>query len=222
MDLPAFGLTGPNATDDYKITTYVQFVVDVLNALGVKKFIVAGNSLGGEVAWNLAHMYPERVAKLVLLDASGYKFSSNSEPIAFKIAQAPVLGRLLEFILPRGIVEKSVGNVFGDPAKASKDIVDRVFDLTLRPGNRRALPLRLAQRFTSNPENLKTITQPTLIMWGEKDRLIPIEVAQWFLRDIQNSRLVVFESLGHVPHEEGPNETVIEFKKFLEEQIAER
>ena len=216
MDLPAFGLTGPNPSDDYRITTYTQFVIKVMDAIKVRKFILAGNSLGGEIAWNLAYSHPERVEKLILIDASGYAFSSASEPIAFKIARTPVLGKLLEYILPHSIVEKSVRNVFGNPEKATSDIIDRVSDLTLRPGNRRALPLRLAQRFKSNPDNIKSITTPTLILWGGKDRLIPPEVALWFKRDIKGASLVVLDELGHVPHEEDPLVTVNEVKRFLE------
>lgn len=215
MDLPAFGLTGPNATDDYKITSYTQFVVNVMNAMDVEKFILVGNSLGGEIAWNIASKHPQRLEKLILIDASGYKFISTSEPVALKIARMPILGKLLEYILPRSIVEKSVRNVFGNPNKATDEIIDRVSDLTLRAGNRRVLPLRLAQRFTSNSEEVKSITTPTLIIWGGQDRLIPVEVAQWFKRDIKDSKLAIFEQLGHVPHEEGPAETVNEAKKFI-------
>jgi pimeloyl-ACP methyl ester carboxylesterase len=215
MDLPAFGLTGPNLTDDYRITAYTEFVINVMNVMKVEKFILAGNSLGGEIAWNIANQQPKRVEKLILIDASGYKSSSTSEPVAFKIARTPVLGKLLEYVLPRSIVEKSVSNVFGNPDKVTDEIIDRVSDLTLRPGNRRALPLRLAQRFTSNPENIKSISTPTLIMWGGQDRLIPVEAAQWFKRDIKDSKIIIFEHLGHVPHEEGPAETVSEAKRFI-------
>ena len=187
----------------------------MMDAMKVEKFILAGNSLGGEIAWNVAYQYPHRVEKLMLIDASGYEFNSSSEPIAFKIARAPVLGKLLEYILPRSLVEKSIRNVFGDPDKVTSELVDRVSDLTLRPGNRRALPLRLAQRFKSNPENIKFITTPTLIIWGGQDRLIQPEVAQWFKRDVKGSKLVVFDHLGHVPHEEGAVETVTEAKRFI-------
>jgi pimeloyl-ACP methyl ester carboxylesterase len=221
LDLPGFGLTGPNASADYHGDTYARFVLALLDQLKVQRFALAGNSLGGEIAWRVASLAPQRVDRLVLVDAAGYPFTPESMPLGFRIARMPGLRRLPEHLLPRGLVEQSVRNVYGDPAKVGSALVDRYFELTLREGNRRAL----TQRFEAQAEDIALAEQniariralklPTLILWGERDRLIPPAIGQRFQADIAGSQLQVFSGLGHVPHEEDPAATVKPVLAFL-------
>jgi pimeloyl-ACP methyl ester carboxylesterase len=127
----------------------------------------------------------------------------------------PVLAPLMRNTLPRGLVERSVRNVYGNPAKVTPELVDLYADMALREGNRRALGLRMAQRLAVAPERIATLKLPTLILWGGQDRLIPPDNAQKFARDITGSRLVMFDDLGHVPHEEDPGRTIAPVKAFL-------
>ena len=121
-------------------------------------------------------------------------------------------------LLPRGLVERSVKNVYGDPSKVTPELVDRYFELTLRAGNRAALGRRMDQvPAEGDVAKLTSLPMPTLILWGGQDRLIPPENARRFDADIPHSRLVMFEKLGHVPHEEDPASTVAEFQRFLDE-----
>ena len=133
------------AAGDYRSETYARFVLQLMDALQVQRFVIAGNSLGGEVAWRTALMAPERVAKLILVDAAGPDFQSASVPIGFMLAQVPVLNRVIDWVLPRPLVVSSLQDVYGDPAKVSDALVDRYYQLTLREGNRRALVQRLQQ-----------------------------------------------------------------------------
>ncbi len=216
LDLPGFGLTGPNAQDDYRVGTYARFVLDTLDALGVGRFTVGGNSLGGEVAWQVAAAAPGRVERLILVDAGGYAFKPESLPIGFHLARMPVASRLLEYTLPRPLMEASVRNVYGDPARVTPELVDRYEALTLRAGNRRALARRFGQlEFGADAARIATLRLPTLILWGGRDRLIPPENGRHFQRDIPDACLVVFDDLGHVPHEEDPARTVAAVVDFL-------
>ncbi|WP_341916044.1 alpha/beta hydrolase [Polaromonas sp. YR568] len=219
FDLPGFALTGPNRQNDYSVEAYVRFVTAVVDQLGVQRFVLAGNSLGGQVAWATAVALPQRVARLVLVDASGYSPESASVPpslpLGFRIARMPALRVLTQYTLPRSIVEKSVRNVYGDPSKVTPELVDLYRDMTLRAGNRQALGRRMDQGYSGEVAGLKTLAIPTLILWGGQDRLIPLEFGQRFARDITGSRLVVFDELGHVPHEEDPARTVAVVKTFL-------
>ena len=215
FDLPAFGLTGPNPNNDYSIAAYVRLVVGVVDKLGVKQFVLAGNSLGGQIAWGTALAHPQRVGKLVLIDAAGYPFQPTSIPIGFRIARMPGVRVLMEHVLPRGVVDSSVRNVYGDPAKVTPELVDRYYELTLRAGNRKALAYRMDQRLSGDEAGIKSLKVPTLILWGAKDRLIPLDSAERFAADIKGSKLVVFDALGHVPHEEDAQKTVDVFKAFL-------
>jgi pimeloyl-ACP methyl ester carboxylesterase len=216
FDLPGFGLTGPAPNGDYRMETYVRFVTHLLDTLGTHRVVLAGNSLGGWIAWRVAVARPGLVQRLILVDAAGYPFESQSVPIGFRLARIPVLNKLVQRILPRSVVEGSVRNVFGDPAKVTPALVDRYYDLARREGNRAALVARFAQAH-SDPDTtaIRTIRQPTVIMWGERDRLIPPDNAVRFARDIPGSRVLMFANLGHVPHEEDPVVTLAAVRRFL-------
>jgi pimeloyl-ACP methyl ester carboxylesterase len=222
FDLPGFGLTGPftgqYAVDDYRGDTYARFVLDVMDALKLPRVVIGGNSLGGEIAWRVATLAPARFERLILVDASGYAFAPDSVPLGFRIARLPLLNRIGEHLLPRALVAQSVSNVYGDPTRVTDALVDRYFELALREGNRRALGLRMQQlEAGAQAERIKTLALPTLILWGARDRLIPPATAQRFAADIRGARLVVFDSLGHVPQEEDPARTVQAVIGFLPE-----
>jgi pimeloyl-ACP methyl ester carboxylesterase len=220
LDLPAFGLTGPFsgrfAGQAYTGPNYAAFVLAVLDRLGVQRFAIAGNSLGGEVAWRIAALAPQRVSKLVLVDAAGYPLDGRNIPLGWQVARLPVLGRLTEHFLPRPVIVQGLVAVYGDPAKISEPLVDRYFELTLREGNRAALVQR-AQTWSPAEGVAKVtgVTAPTLVLWGGRDRIIPPANAQRFAGDIAGAKVVMFDDLGHVPQEEDPGRTVAAVVDFL-------
>ncbi len=220
LDLPAYGLTGPNPTSDYSQEFYATFIHDFLTKLGVKQCIIAGNSLGGSIAWNFAVKYPEKVSKMILVDAGGYAMKSKSVPIAFQVAGWPMVKNLFKYVTPRSIVQKSVENVYADKSKVSDDLIDRYFELSLREGNRQAFIDRMSEFRNKGIANdktakIKNLAMPTLIIWGDKDLLIPLEVGEKFHTDLPNDTLVVFKDLGHTPMEEDAEKTVAVVKEFL-------
>ena len=85
MDLPGFGLTGPNRDDDYRIERYVEFVEAFRRRLGLESFALAGNSLGGEIAWSYTVAHPDRVSALVLVDPAGYPIDRPA--LVFRLAK---------------------------------------------------------------------------------------------------------------------------------------
>lgn len=216
FDLPAFGLTGPSRDSDYHIEAYVRTVIGVMDAVDVHRAVLGGNSLGGNIAWHVAVAHPQRVERLVLVDAAGYPFKSESVPIGFRIARIPLLNQMMRHVLPRAMVEQSVRNVYGDPSKVTPELVQQYYDLTRRAGNREAVVTRFRQqRDGADTLAIRTIRQPTLILWGGNDRLIPPTTAARFGRDIAGSTVVIFPELGHVPHEEDPAVTFKVLKNFL-------
>jgi len=215
FDLPGFGLTGPNADGDYSLQRYVVFTRNLLARLGVARAIVGGNSLGGEVAWQLALADPARVAGLVLVDATGYNFVPEVLPLGFRIARTPVLREPMRWVLPRRAIEQSVTDVYGDPSRVSAALVDRYYELALREGNRVALMQRMDQMAPGPVERPPEIKVPTLILWGGKDRLILPKWGEAFHQAIPGSRLVSFASLGHVPQEEDPAATLVAVRDWL-------
>jgi pimeloyl-ACP methyl ester carboxylesterase len=216
FDLPGFGLTGPSPDGDYTMAANVRFVRALMDRLGIARCVLAGNSLGGNIAWETAYAMPDRVAKLVLVDSGGYPLSSTAVPIGFRIARIPVLNRLTGSLLPRDLIEASLRSVYGDPAKVTPELVDLYFAMTIREGNRQALVQRFEQSdFGGQASRIATLKLPTLILWGGRDRLIPPDNAEHFHRDIAGSRLVVFDDLGHVPQEEDPQRSAAVLDDFL-------
>ena len=220
FDLPGFGLTGPfggdYARDDYHADTLARFTLDFLDALHVQRFVVGGNSLGGEVAWRVATLAPARVDALILVDATGYRFVPEREPLGFQFARTRVLNRIGEYLTPRSVVEDSVKSVYADPSRVNGALVDRYFELLTREGNRHAFNIAMQQAATDfAPERIRTLKLPTLILWGAQDRLVPPVNATHFHDDIAGSALNILPGLGHVPQEEDARASVTPVRGFL-------
>jgi pimeloyl-ACP methyl ester carboxylesterase len=216
LDLPGFGLTGPRADARYGLDDDVAFVTAVLDRLQLQRVVLAGNSLGGRIAWRTATLAPQRVDRLVLVDPAGLPDSIRSVPLGWQLARLPVLGKLTEWLLPRAAVVQGLVAVYGDPQRIDDALVDRYHDLTLREGNRAALRQRLRQYVPGeHAQAIAGIRQPTLILWGGRDTVIDPAAAAGFERLIPGSTRVMFEQLGHVPHEEDPAATLVPVQAFL-------
>lgn len=226
MDLPGHGLTGRVPGDDYSRAGMAAFVVEVMDMLRVERFAVAGNSMGGGVAAQLALTHPERVDALILVDAAGIPVARDEDdvPLAFRIARTPVLSKIMSFILPRSLVEEGVRKVFVDQSKVTDEMISRYFDLSLHEGNREATRIRFSSYAAQDEEafaaRLGEITMPTLIMWGDKDGLIPVSAAHEFKARIPHAELVIYENVGHVPMEEVAEESAEDVRRFLGGALA--
>jgi pimeloyl-ACP methyl ester carboxylesterase len=206
FDLPGFGLTGPNPNHDYSTSYYNQVIDSLLTALHVSRVIIVGNSLGGSIATQYAIYQPAKVRGLVLVDAAGLPPAKKTTgAIGFKLAQMPVINRLLTIITPRVLVKKSLEDAYGDIGKVTDSLTTQYFDMLTREGNRKALVDRMRQGWQEKSSDfLSNVEAPTLIVWGSKDRLIPVENAELFQQKIKNSQVHIWDNLGHVPMEEDP------------------
>ena len=207
-DLPGFGLTGPRADRDYRVPTYAATMARFMEALGVARYSVAGNSLGGNIAWNLALDHPDRLTGLVLINATGYP--EKTLPAGIRLARNPVLRPLLRRWMPRAAVERNLRSLVGSRSDIVDDaMVDRAYRLMSRPGNRSAF-VDLAN--TNQPDRSREITAisvPTLVL-----RSAGID-GQHFARDIAGSREVVHADGGHLLPEEDPTWVADAISSFL-------
>ncbi len=221
MDLPAFGLTGPNKSGDYSIKQYTQFLEEFVVKMKLDSMFLAGNSLGGNIAWNYASKNPEKVQKLILVDASGLP-TNKPQPWIFKMAKTPVLSKLFLYITPRSIIEDNLKQVYEDDTKISDAQITRFHDMALREGNRKAFVDRAKIDFTiseaSKKEQLQNIQTPTLLIWGAKDTWIPLDNGKRMDALLPNSKLVVLQNSGHVPMEENPIESFKVLNDFLHQK----
>ncbi len=216
MDIPAFGLTGPDPKADYSIEGYTNFLKDFLDELEIDSMYLVGNSLGGNISWSFAGTYPDRVKKLVLIDASGL-ISNKDLPWIFTLARTPVLNSIIKYFTPRSITEDNLKQVYWDDSKVTEDIIDRYHQMVLREGNRQAFIDRAKTEYGDLSPLLSNIKSPTLIIWGEDDTWIPVSDASRFDSQIANSRIHIMKQTGHVPMEERPKKSVEETINFFDE-----
>lgn len=224
FDQVGHGLTGPDPVHDYSRANFTADIAEVLDALGVEKAIVAGNSMGGKHALSFAVTYPERVSGLILVDGSGAPLPEEEKPeededsgnIGFAIAQTPGINLLVEQITPRSLIRQSLEESVSNQAVVTEEAVDRYWEMLRYPGNRRATLKRFSSPYDPlTEEEIAAVTTPTLILWGDEDRLIPVEAGQWLDRIMPNSQIVVYEGIGHLPHEEAPQATLKAVKEWL-------
>ena len=212
-DLPGFGLTGPDPTGDYSEARGQAVLAAVMERLGIARASLVGNSLGGRLAWEFAAANPVRVERLVLVSPDGF-----ASP-GFGYGQKPEIGpvvRLMRYVLPSVLVRMSLQPAYGDPAKMTPEVLARYRDLMLAPGVRGAMLARMEQAERQPPEPvLRTISAPTLLVWGERDAMIPFRNAADYRAAIPDARVVSFPTLGHVPFEEAPEETIGAVRDFL-------
>jgi len=221
MDMPGHGLTGAVPNDDYSRTGMVAFVHEVTQKLGLKRYAMGGNSMGGGVAAQYTETYPCEVSALILVDASGIprKHQPGEKiPLGFRLARMPGLNKILLYVTPRSIIEEGLRKVFVDQSKVTEDMVARYYDLTLYDGNRRATGIRF--RLSPNDQDvagkLSKIKAPTLILWGDKDGLIPVEYAGEFAKRIAGAKVVIYPNVGHIPMEEVAEKSATDVQGFLQ------
>lgn len=219
LDLPAHGLTGATREGLYTNAAYVGVVERLVDRLGLARFVLGGNSMGGGVSWRYAVRHPDRVAGLVLVDASGKPQPKGARPpIGFNLARIPVIREVMATVTPRALIEASFKQSIANQAIATPAMIDRYWELLLYPGNRRATVQRFGQYQGENTAatDLPKLTVPTLIIWGREDHFIPLEVGEWFNQTIPGSRITVLDKVGHIPMEEAPDRSLAPVLELLE------
>ncbi len=219
MDLPGFGLTGPHPNHEYSIEAYVAFLAAFLEATHVEQCYLAGNSLGGLIAYQFAAAHPDKVKKLLLLDPAGYPITNAKGSLAFTLGRIPVLKNILKVITPISLVRKSLEDAYGDITLVTDELVEQYRDMACREGNREALVQRLNLEHKTDTTVIGTLAIPTLVIWGELDQLIPVAHAYKFSRDLPVDSLVVLPGIGHVPMEESPQLIIPLVTGFIKDSL---
>jgi len=221
VDLPGHGLTGPWPRNEYTIDAYADFIEVLADALNLDRFAVAGQSMGGAVAWTFAATRPERVSELILVDSSGYP-GEGPTPWSTRLARMRVLGDIGIYFKPDYFVRRRLREIYANPAMVTPERVRRVSDLQRFPGNRAATLQRARTQEPLDPSMLRSLDVPTLIIWGAQDRWVPVADAFHFQRDIAHSHLAIFSKLGHAPMEEDPKATAEAVAAFLPTEVPVR
>ncbi|ADR20519.1 hydrolase [Marivirga tractuosa] len=222
IDLPGHGLTGPNPQAQYDTDYYASVLWKMMDSLQYDSIAIAGNSMGGQVAYKMALQNPSRVQNLILLNSSGAslkkdtsKFRDQNKFSVFTLINHPIFSQLMTRITPKSLFEMSLEQVYYDKSKISEDKIQLYYDLMLQEGNREATLQRFKQRAPSEFDRLSEMEIPTLIVWGKYDNWIPVSHAYHFDSILPNSSLKIYDDGGHVPMEEIPVKTADDVLKFL-------
>jgi abhydrolase domain-containing protein 6 len=204
-DLPGFGESDRSVDRDYRVQAQAHRLCEFLDALGIDRCHLAGNSMGGFIALQFALDYPGRLASLTLLDNAGVAGANASElQRAIERRENPLelktmadVERLLTFVYRKPpFMPRQFKRVLLDDALANERVLDKVFWTLASEGIAGVLNARLDE-----------VRAPTLIVWGRHDQLIDVSAVDELRRGIANSVAVIFEHVGHVPMLEAPQET---------------
>jgi pimeloyl-ACP methyl ester carboxylesterase len=217
FDQAGHGLTGPHPKDCYTVNCYVEAVDQVARQRGLVKFILGGNSMGGGISYAYARQHPEKLAGLLLVDPSGAPQKKKADlPIGFRIAQLPGISWLTQIITPRSLVETSLKQSVSNQDIVTPANVDLYWKMLRREGNRRATGLRFAEY--GNRKQAAPLTGspiPTLIIWGDKDKLIDVSAAPWFAKQFTNNQIKIYHGIGHLPMEEIANQSASDVSAWI-------
>ncbi|MBC7973833.1 MAG: alpha/beta hydrolase, partial [Myxococcales bacterium] len=214
FDLPGSGLSAPDPAGDYSDARSIALLLALMDRLGLARASIVGHSIGGRIAWTFAARHPERIDKLVLVAPDGF-----ASP-GFEYGKAPAVPLLLQamrFVLPKALLRMNLAPAYADPAALTDAVTTRYHDLMLAPGARTAMLARMAQTVLVDPVPLlRRIRAPTLLVWGERDAMIPIANADDYLAALPDAKRVAIRGAGHVVHEEAAAASVAAAIAFLD------
>ncbi|MEM9988046.1 MAG: alpha/beta fold hydrolase, partial [Pseudomonadota bacterium] len=212
-DLLGHGLTGPDKRKRYTPHQRADFLASVMDALGIEKANLAGNSLGGLVAWRFAAQNPDHVEKLILIAPAAYPINGVTDDPA---PIPPTIDQFMRYAPDSG-VRISLELLYGDSSLVTNDRVALAGHMMKSAENGEAFIDHLEAFTLPNPTaDLAKIIAPTLIMWGRSDGFIPPTHAAMMRDAIPNAELALYSGIGHLPQEEAPIRTVTDAKRFLE------
>ncbi len=212
-DLPGFGLPGADSSGDYTDARSIVVLLALMDRVGVTRASIVGNSMGGRIAWTFAALHPERTDKLVLVSPDGFASPGLEYGAAPKV---PLMMRALPYVLPSFMLRASLAPAYANSDVVTEALFKRYRDMMLAPGVRSAIVQRMGQQVLVDPVPLlKRIEAPTLLMWGEKDGMIPFANSVDYLRALPHGTLAALPGVGHIPQEEAPA-TVGILREFLD------
>jgi pimeloyl-ACP methyl ester carboxylesterase len=217
VDLPGFGRS-ELPREEVTISGYGRFVRALLDHLEIEHAHLIGNSMGGFVASELAIQFPERVERLVLVSAAGISTASVARAPVLALARAATAITTFTTTRHRELISRPITRhaalalVVRHPSLLAPDLAwEGLVKGTGKPGFDDALRASLRYDYR---ERLPDVKQPTLIVWGEQDSILPVQDAHEYERLISDARKVVMRDTGHVPMMERPsafNEMLMDF-----------
>jgi len=217
FDNRGFGFSDKPATG-YDNASYARLTVALLDSLHLPEAVLIGHSMGGAIAAEVAIAHPERVRGLVLIGSAGL---GAREPPLFRVGRWPLVGPLLFAFRGRGLTERLLKAPYADPRKVSDADVDQYYAPVAEPEYGRSLRAVLREfRFDGLAGRLDHIAAPTLVLWGEADRVTPITLGRALAAGIPRAAFLSVPRAGHAVQEEAPDEVNRLLNRFLKDGLA--
>jgi len=217
IDLPGHGLTQTPKNYNATLEGNAALVDALATELGIRNFVLAGNSMGGAVSIAYAKAYPDKLDGLVLVDAAGRPGDKSGPPGFVMLFNNPVGRWFIKLFDPRLFATGGLKSAYHDEALVTDKVVERYVDLAMAEGHRDVL---LTQRSQANPPwtpaDFHAIRIPTLVMAGEDDALIPAENSRAIAAAIPGAKLILYPDAGHLPMEQLPDETTRDLRAFID------
>jgi pimeloyl-ACP methyl ester carboxylesterase len=221
IDLKGFGLSDKPMDNDYSLLEQSRIISEFIRVHRLENVILAGHSLGGAVSLLTYLMQPghdaPHISQLILFDTASYK---QDLPDFIAILRVPVINELSLCLTSSNFKSRMIlRKAFFDHSKITEEMVTTYGAYLSLPGASHALINAAKQIVPSNLEEIsgryKSIHIPVLLIWGEKDEIVPLEVGRKLAGNIPNAKLVVVPNCGHVPQEECPSQTIDAMESFL-------
>jgi pimeloyl-ACP methyl ester carboxylesterase len=214
VDLPGFGFSDRPWPFDYTVPGQALALSRYLDARGFDRVVLVGNSLGGAVCLIVAAIRPERVSGLVLVDSVGPR---TRIPWGFLSLRTPLVGEAQIELLVRPIMELGLRHrLYARANRVGEETVDDWWKPIPVPGTRRAALVAIRSNRRGFEDLPQKISAPTLVLWGQEDRLLPVEEGRRLASQIRGAKLLVLPDAGHLPQEEKPREFGRAVADFLE------
>ncbi|HYG59647.1 MAG TPA: alpha/beta hydrolase [Symbiobacteriaceae bacterium] len=218
LDLRGYGLSAKNRRLGHSLCDQAEVVRAFMDAVDISRAVVCGHSMGGEVALRLALKYPERVKALVLVASTSY-IAPRNRPFQRLVLRTPLVGpaALRATVLNRTYVEKSLKFCYHAPEQFTPADVEAYYLPARTPGAAAAFARTVLDLdFSKLSDRWEQVAQPSLLVWGAEDPLVPLPMGERLARALPGSRLVVFERCGHLPHAEHAEAFNREVREFLQ------
>lgn len=211
VDLPGFGLSDlPHKQDkETYVQLYQAFMQHFLTQVVRSPVCLVGNSMGGGIAWMTAALRPDLITRLILLNSAGYDVANLARKVY------PYHRALLGRGMPQYLAWYLLKQCCDDSFDMEPQEYETLHQFINREGNLSAMMTLLDAKEVPDTTLLSQIRCPTLVIWGEKDHIIPLEHAHWFHHDIPNSHILLYPDCGHLPMLEKPRKLARDIKNFL-------
>jgi pimeloyl-ACP methyl ester carboxylesterase len=221
VDLPAHGLTGPEPNGNYTLERIQTLFERFVDERGLGRFTVVGTSIGGTVAMRYTAAHPERIERLVLISPGSLEARVRGRTTP---ANVPRVADLLGYVTPKAFTRFLLTNDYGDPARLSDAVTDEWYDMWMREGNRLAMINLLRQYVSGGVEDkIRAVKVPVLLIWGEKNKRVPLALAYETQKLLENSpevKLEILPGIGHMLVQEAPQQSAQLIRRYLDERTS--